>query len=465
MTELAKLLEVPTIEIQKKLFALRKFDFITVTDRGKNEKQDQCLHALTSGTYREILYGGAAGGAKSWTGAVLMTFMCESFPGTRWFVGREELKRAKESTYITFLKVFKAYGIEGVKYNGNENYILFSNGSRIDFLELKYYPSDPLYERFGSIEYTGGWIEEAGEINFAAFDVLKTRIGRHLNDQFGIKPILFITCNPKKNWLYYEFYIPWKQKELRSTRIFIQAFVQDNPAIESNYIEQLQGIQDKAKKERLLLGNWEYEDDPATLCDYDAICDAFTNEHVKGNGIKYVSADLAMQGRDRFIAGVWDGLVCYLKIEKKRSTGKEIEIDLRDLMVNERISRSYVVVDSDGLGAYIESYLTGIKEFHGNAIANDKKEFANLKSECAFKLAELINKRMIRIECTLEQKELITQELGVLKRKDVDADESRKRIIKKDEMKILLGRSPDFLDMLIMRMYWLVKVEIFGYSS
>lgn len=463
MTELAKLLEVPTIEIQKKLFALRKFDFITVTDRGKNEKQDQCLHALTSGTYREILYGGAAGGAKSWTGAAWMTFMCECFPGTRWFVGREELKRAKESTYITFLKVFKAYGIEGVKYNGNDNCILFSNGSRIDFLELKYYPSDPLYERFGSIEYTGGWIEEAGEIDFAAFDVLKTRIGRHLNDQYGIKPILFITCNPKKNWLYYEFYIPWKQGELKKVRIFIQAFVQDNPATESNYIEQLQGIQDKAKKERLLLGNWEYEDDPATLCDYDAICDAFTNK-IDPTDNKRISADLAMKGRDRFISGVWDGLIVTVDIDQPISSGKSIEIDLSDQMKRHGVGHSQTVVDSDGLGAYLESYLEGIKEFHGNAIATNKKEFANIKSECGYKLAEVINKRLIKIICTTEQKQKITEELGVLKAQSVDADESRKRIIKKEMMKQLLGRSPDYLDMLLMGMIFHVKKEFFGYS-
>lgn len=457
MTDLSSLLDTPLLEIEKLLFQAKDFDFITITNRGKNKKQEEALLALTSGNYRELLYGGAAGGAKSWTGCVWLTFMCECNAGTRWFVGREELKRLKESTYVTFGKVFKAYSIEGVRYNANEHYLEFANGSRIDFLELKFYPSDPQFERFGSVEYTGGWIEEGGEIHFGAFDVLKTRVGRHMNDLYNIVPILFVTCNPKKNWLYYEFFTPWKLKKLPAYRLFIQAFVQDNPANETNYLTQLQSIQDKAKKERLLFGNWDYDDDPAALCEFDAIVDLFTNDHVLPEDDHAISADLAMQGRDRFVAGAWEGNVVTVRIDKEKSTGKEIEEDLKDLMIKCMVARSKTVVDSDGLGSYLDSYLVGIKTFHAGATAFDIKTYANLKAECGYKLAELINKRQIRIICTQEQKQLIIQELGVLKSKDVDKDESRKRIIDKKQMKELLGRSPDYLDMLIMKMFFHVK--------
>lgn len=465
MTELADLLEVPIHDIHKQLFNLRDFDFITITDRGQNFKQDQALQSLTSGNYSEVLYGGAAGGAKSWTGCVWLTFMAECNPGTRWFVGREELKRLKESTFVTFKKVFKAYGIEGVKYNANDHYLEFANGSRIDFLELKFYPSDPFFERYGSVEYTGGWIEEAGEIHFGAFDALKSRVGRHMNDRYGIPAILFITCNPKKNWLYYEFYTPWKMSKLPVHRLFIQAFVQDNPANESGYIKQLDSLQEKSKRQRLFLGNWDYDDDPAALCEFDAIVDLFTNEHILPGDGRAASADLAMQGRDRFVAGGWQGDVVTIKIDKAKSTGKEIEEDLKELMISQHIPRSKTVVDSDGLGNYLDSYLVGIKKFRGGAAAFNEKDFGNLKSECGYKLAELINKRLIRIICTDEQKQAIIQELGVLKSMDVDKDEARKRIISKKEMRELLGHSPDYMDMLIMSMIFRVKPKsAYGFS-
>lgn len=458
MTEISDMLGmIPLKEIEKKLFELRDFDFITITERGKNLKQEAALQALTAGRHSEILYGGAAGGAKSWTGATFLTFMAECYPGTRWFVGRDSLKSLRESTKMTFEKVFKAYGIEGVKYNAQDHFYEFGNGSRIDFLELKFYPTDELYERFGSMEYTGGWIEEAGEVEFGAFDVLKTRIGRHLNDKYGVAPVLFITCNPKKNWLYYSFFSPWKQGKLKDNRLFIQAFVQDNPAIESGYTTQLDAIEDKSKRERLFLGNWDYDDDPAALCDFDAIVDLFINEHIQMGDRKTAAADLAMQGRDRFVAGSWAGDVCVIKIDQEKSDGPSIENDLREMLINDSIPRTRLVADSDGLGAFLPGYLKGIKAFHGGAQAFKNKVFANLKSECGFKLAELVNKRLIRVICTETQKELIIQELGALKSLDIDKDESRKRIVSKKDMKSLLGRSPDYLDMLIMSMFFKVK--------
>jgi len=458
MTDALDILNIPAIAIRKRLFELGEFDFITQTERGENIKQKQALRELTGGQAKEILYGGAAGGAKSWTGASWLTFMAICYPGTRWFVGREALVDLRNSTLTSFLKVFKAYGIEGVIYRDKDHYLLFDNGSRIDFINLSYYPKDPLYERFGSFEYTGGWIEEAGEVNFGAYDVLKTRIGRHMNDKFGIRPVLFITCNPKKNWLYYEFFTQWKLGRLSDNRLFIQAFVQDNPAIESSYIEQLRSLIDKSKKERLLLGNWDYDDDPAALCEFDAICDMFTNDHVIA-GESRLSSDLAMKGRDRFIVGHWEGLIVNMLIDKEKADGKMIEGDIRTIMESKSVPRSRAVVDSDGMGSYLESYLKGIKEFHGGAMATDKKEFANLKSECGYKLAEMVNKRLIKVICTQEQKQRIIEEMGVLKAANVDADEQRKRIIKKEAMKELLGRSPDYLDVLIMGMIFETKIK------
>lgn len=437
----------------------RCFDFITVVDGKKHLKQEEALNLLTDSETEYLLYGGAAGGAKSWTGATWLTFMCLSYPDTRWFVGRKELKSLRESTLITFSKVFKAYSIKkdiNYKYNGQDHYIQFANGSRVDFKELAKKPSDPMFEDLGSIEYTGGWIEEAGEVTFEAFDTLKSRKNRHNNDKFGILGKIFVTCNPKKNWLYTSFYKPSKQNALPKGWVYIPCLVQDNPFRESGYVDSLRGMKDKAKRERLLLGNWEYDDDPTVLCDYDAICDMFTNDHVKPTGKRYISADMATRGRDRFIVSVRDGMIIdFTKgADKEKSTAKENEQTLRNVSTANSVPRSQIVADSDGLGDYLESYLNGIKEFKGGATASDKKTYFNLKSECAFKLAELINKREIKVICSQEQRERIIEEVGVLKEMSVDDDEKRKRVISKDEMKELLGRSPDYLDDLIMHMYF-----------
>lgn len=420
-----------------------------------NLKQRLAYNYLRNDETKYLLYGGAGGGGKSWLGCEWLMQCCYYLPGTRWFVGRNNLKDSRQSVSVTFNKVAKQHGFTA--YKSTDDGIGFSNGSEIIFLDLTYYPvKDPMYERLGSKEYTGGWIEEAGEVHYLAFSVLQTRIGRHMNDVYGIPGKILITCNPKKNWLYRDFYKPWKEGKLKAPYAFIQRLVQDNPWATEDYIESLRNTKDRVTKERLYFGNWEYDNDPTALCDYDAICDLFTNEFVKPMGDSSGSADLAMKGRDRFVAGHWKGNVCYIKLDQEYSTGKSIETDLKRMMIECSIPRSRMIADSDGLGSYLESYLNGIKEFHGGARPINS-EYDNLKSECAFKLAEMINNRLLRIVCTDAQKERIIEELGVLKQDHIDADTRKKGIISKEKMKEILSRSPDYLDMLIMAMYFRIK--------
>jgi phage terminase large subunit len=446
----------PLVELYTCSFILGRFKFIT---DGKHLKQEQALKYLTDGKTREVGYGGAAGGAKSWTGCAWMLFMCLAYPETKYFIAREELKRIKDSTLVSFFKVCKMYGVKlniDYKYNGQDHTIIFKNGSRIDLLEVAFKPSDPLFERYGSSEYTCGWFEEVGEMHFLAYDTLKSRCGRQYNDKYGIVPTTFATFNPKKNFVYTYFYRRDKDGTLPEHIVFIKALLYDNPFREQEYEQQLLNMSSKAQKERLLYGNFEYDDDPSVLCEYDAICDIFTNDHVRPIGRKRISADLAMKGRDKFVAGVAEGNVITVAIVQDKSTGKSIETDLKRLMIDNSVPHSGTIVDSDGMGNYLESYLTGIKEFHGNGKAVNP-EFVNIKTECAYKLAEKINKGELKVICTAEQQQRIIEEISALKADDIDNDEGKKRIIGKDTMKELIGRSPDFLDMLIMMQWFDVK--------
>ena len=454
------ILSIPRLGIYKKLFSLGDFGFITTHKGNVHKKQELALKHLTDRVTKEVGYGGAAGGAKSWTGCTWLVFMSLCFPETKYFIAREELKRLKDSTLITFFKVCKEYGVkQGVdfRYNGQDHCIIFTNGSRIDLLEVAFKPSDPLFERYGSSEYTCGWFEEVGEIHFLAYDTLKSRCGRQYNDKYGITPTAFATFNPKKNFVYTYFYRRDKQNELPAHIVFIKALLYDNPFREQDYEQQLKNMTSKSQKERLLHGNFEYDDDPTVLCDYDRILDLFTNHHIKPTGVKSISADLAMQGRDKFIAGLFDGMVCTIKLDQPKSTGLSIQTDLQALMTDNGVPRSKTIADSDGMGNYLVSYLEGIKEFHGNGKAINEIEFANIKTECAYKLAELVNDGKMKIICTDEQRQAIIDEISVLKAESVDKDENKKRIIKKEIMKELIGRSPDYLDMLIMGMWFHCK--------
>ncbi len=421
-------------------------------------KQTKALDYLEDNETYELLFGGSAGGGKSVLGCYWQLKNRLKYKKTRGLIGRSKLKTLKETTLNTFFEVSEMQGVRPnihYVYNAQSGIIKFFNGSEILLKDLFSYPSDPNFDELGSLEITDAFIDEAPQISSKAKQIVRSRI-RYKLDEYKLPPKLLMTCNPSKNWTYSEFYKPDKEGTLPKTKKFIQSLVTDNPYISETYIDNLKTL-DKTSKERLLYGNWEYDDDPTLLVDYDAVCDMFTNTHVH-KGDKAISSDLAMQGRDRFIAGYWEGLVCEIAIDKTKSTGRSIETDLKQLKNQRGVGNTNIVADSDGIGAYLESYINNIKTFHGGSSANNKDEYMNLKSECGFKLAEVINNREIHIKCSKEQEEVIKEEISTcLKRDNIDKDESKKRLIPKSKMIELLGHSPDYLDMLIMRMYFLVK--------
>lgn len=456
-------LKIQLFEIYVEKFRRGNFDFITTHKGEKHEKQEQALKILTDSVTREFLYGGAAGGAKSWTGAAWLLFMSLVYPGSKWFIAREELKRIRSSTFITFKKVCKEYAIPDNlwRYDGNDNVVKFKNGSQIDMLDVRFLPSDPLYERFGSMEFTGGWIEEGGETNFGAFDVLNTRIGRHLNKEFGLCPKMFVTCNPKKNWMYSHFYKPFKENILTPIQRFLQAFVQDNPFIDKLYIEQLENTKDKAKKERLLKGNWEYDDNPYKLCIYDKILDLFRNDHLVNEKKKYITADVARFGSDLAVIGVWEDWELIEVHEFEISKTTEIQACIKALQQKHGIPKDQCIADADGVGGGVVDNLD-IIGFHNNARPyeedlggeKDTPKYKNAQTQLLVYLAEKIinkNKMYISAELSTKQEERIKEELDTIEQ---DPEYDTVTLVTKAVIKENTGNSPDYRDMILLRGYF-----------
>jgi hypothetical protein len=88
---------------------------------------------------------------------------------------------------------------------------------------------------------------------------------------------MLYTCNPARNWIYSQFYKPWKLRELPRTKAFVPSLVTDNPYVPVEYIENLRNSDDEITKQRLLYGNFEYDDDPTILIHHDVVMDLFSN--------------------------------------------------------------------------------------------------------------------------------------------------------------------------------------------
>lgn len=460
--------QVNKLDLMVELFKKGDFSFIVegYDENGKwvsHEKQRKALEILTSGQYDEFLYGGAAGGAKTWTGCVWLLFSSLAYPGIKSFIGRNELKDILDSVKVTFDKVCRTYGFNDYKFNAVKNFIQFGNGSHINFIEVKYKPSDPMYEDVGSTEYTLGWGEEIGEWHEMAATVLGTRVGRHLNSKFGIKGTVLWTCNPKKNWAKREFYDKAKNGTLESNKAYLQCLVTDNPFIEKDYINKLNEIskKDKALHERLFKGNWDYEDNPYQLADQEMIEQIFLNNHAP-NGKKCITADVARFGSDKARIGYWDGWVLKDVISLDVSKTTDVELAIKTLRFKYKVPRNRVIIDQDGVGGGVVDATGGIG-FKNNGrpirVGKDQPNYKNLQVQCLYHLADIINEGMLYVEADLtsNEKEEIKTELSQIQSKG-DQDPERKLDCKsKADIKQDIGRSPDWRDMMLMRSYFDLK--------
>lgn len=423
------------------------------------KKQSEALNYLEDGTTNELLFGGGAGGGKSLLGCYWILKSAIRYNGTRWLIGRAELKTLRETTLNTFWEVCKMQGIDSGFFTFNQQLmsIVFVNGSEILLKDLATYPSDPNFDRLGSLELTGAFVDECNQISEKAWNVLKSRI-RFKLDEYKLIPKLLGTCNPAKGFLYSRFYKPNKEGALPQNYKFIQSLLQDNPYITKHYEENLLQL-DTITKERLLFGNWEFDDDPAALIPYNKITDIFTATYVL-EGERFITADIARFGSDRSVIMVWTGykVVDIVTIEKQPLTVVAGEINrLRNY---HQVPTSNIIVDEDGVGGGVVD-IVGCDGFLNNGspleVDGQPQNYQNLKSQCYFMLAEKINRGEIYVQTDdIEVVNKLTEELEQLKRKDIDKD-GKLAILPKETVKQLIGRSPDYSDALMMRMWFELK--------
>lgn len=416
-------------------------------------KQEHAVFYLKDKTTREILYGGAAGGGKSAIGCLWLIEMCQTYPGTRWLMGRSKLKTLKETTLNTFFELASKLGItDQYTYNDNKSVIFFHNGSEIILKDLFLFPSDPNFDSLGSLEITGAFIDECNQLVLKAWMVVKSRI-RYKLTEFDLIPKILGSCNPAKNYVYSEFYKPSKDNNLLAHRKFIQALPTDNPHLHPSYLQSLLEL-DKNSIQRLYYGNWEYDDDPATLMSFDKILELFSNSFVLP-GKKYISADIARLGADKGVIFVWDGLklIDFLVIPKSKITEAAAEIE--KLRIKHSVPLGNVIADEDGVGGGAVDIL-GCKGFLNGGKPLFGENYQNLKTQCYYKLANIVNGNLMDLSIlkdNAELKEYIMQELEQIKMRDMDKD-GKKCIVAKETVKEMIGRSPDFSDALMMVMYF-----------
>lgn len=456
-----KILVTSSIEYHQicaELYKRKKFDVQCKTPWGVHAKQLLTLQLLSNDNITNVGYGGSARSGKSWIASEYLIMSCIAYPGTGWGLARKELKNLKRTTLLTLFKVIEKYKLENgrhFKYNQQDQIITFYNRSQIFLIDTAYQPTDPLFTRFGGYELTGLVIDESNETTYDAVEILSGRTGFRLNIDFNLPPRTLEMFNPDKGHVYNRFYLPYKNNNEAIHQKFIKALPSDNPdpAVKI-WIEQQIASSSEITIERLVNGNFDYDESKDRLIDQNAANDYFSNEFVLAQGHKYITADIARLGRDSTMIRVWHGLRVIERIEIFKNTMTEAADAIRQLANKHGIGMSSVIADEDGVGGGVVDILN-CYGFVANKRPIGKTNYANLKAQCTFTMAGMINAGRVYEPVggnqTLMAK--IKQEFDWVRERDIDID-GKLKVVSKDEIKQAIRRSPDEWDSICMRAYF-----------
>lgn len=205
-------------------------------------------------------------------------------------------------------------------------------------------------------------------------------------------------------------------------------------------------------------------DDSILFTEY-ALNDLFTNSFIKPEGAKYLTADIALQGSDRFVVRVWHGWVVTHTYVIDKCDGAEVEKFLKAKAEQHGVAQRNIVYDADGLGAFLKGYLKNAYDFHNGAApiqdgkSKHKINYKNLKTQCFYLLAQKVAQSGIYI-ASPEYKEQTVLELENIRKHDNDK-EGKVAITPKDAVKQVLGFSPDLAESLMMRMVFELPMKKF----
>jgi hypothetical protein len=196
---------------------------------------------------------------------------------------------------------------------------------------------------------------------------------------------------------------------------------------------------------------------------------------VKSND-RYLTADIAGRGSDKFVVGAWYGkeLVDILIMDK--SNGPDVVNGIKKMAEIHRVPNHHIIYDADGIGGLVDGFIVGAIPFIGNSIALEvydknarqdiREQYQNLKTQLVYRSGAAVDRGEYRIapevyekmyDKRMSVKQRFVYERKAFKRDKVDKD-GKLRILPKDKMKVILqNESPDVMDMFYLREYFELK--------
>ncbi len=466
-----------------------------------SKKQKQGYDLFNTKEITTICFGGGAGGAKSTLVCFLSILTCCQYPNIKWGLFRKTMANLKKTLYPTMQEMLSIMGLVAEEdYTDrvmSSNTITFKNGSIIEFNDLDWKPSDPQMAMIGGREYTYAAIDEAGEINEKAFDIVRSRIGRWKNKEYKLVPKLILTCNPSTNFLRTRYYDPFDRSTSEtkdsgyavwedgvyydydsglykpSYSCFVRSTAYDNPFLDPNYIPNLMK-QPPSERKRLLGGDWNFASTEDSLFPIELLNKALVYELPKTEyrdefekqGIiftrnanvrqqykvpifkKFVGVDVADKGKDRTVVSLIDNntlvdqkVLDIGRIDPDTPISRIYADRLETYVRNHGFKPEYaknIWIEDNGVGAGLRDMMR-TKGWAITAYTATAKE----RSSNYYKLYQDLDDGSCKIFYGVRDLSEMFRELGVHTYEQINQEPV---VLKKQEIKKELGHSPDLAD-------------------
>jgi len=412
-------------------------------DYKPNIKQAQAHWAAEN--YRNVLYGGAVGGGKSYWLCISAIHHALKYPGARVCLVRKHLSTFKNSTLVTLLGLIpeelKNPNI-GWSHNQQDGKIILPNKSAIIYGGVG---TPEEVQKIGSTEFSLIGIDEAGEVDLEPFLFLSSRLRWILPNGTTPHYNILLASNPAHNWLK-EYFID----SPRENFIFIQALPKDNiENLPADYIDNLRKIYPQEWVDKYLDGDWNALSGESVVIPYDYI-KAAVNRDITLVDKPIIGVDPAGTGGDE-TAIVFAKGNTILDINCNRNSDPMISCGRIARLYNKKHCLSGMI-ETDGMG---EVFLSRLREmglklrgFKSGSKSSHPDQYYNLKTEAWFYARDQFEEGLVSIP---DDARLINQ-LSSCKYEVRDSG-GKLKIESKKDMKQKMGGSPDRADAVIVALW------------
>lgn len=212
-------------------------------------------------------------------------------------------------------------------------------------------------------------------------------------------------------------------------------------------------------------GVWRDVDDTGALVSMDDM-NNFFDAPAQVTGLRCGGGDIALRD-DWLVLWAMDGMHIIDLFAKRYVTSEDVIPIILEFLKKNEIPKENFAFDVNGIGNWLKQSeeLKGCFGFDNKAPAKDKTSYNTRKSECAGMLVDALQNGKMSIDESILRRtytekripftirEKLVEERLALKWKD---EENPKALIKKSDMKFIIGHSPDFIEAL---MYCLDRVD------